>query len=442
MAPHISLTRRTLLAGLGVAAGGGLVGTASFAPTWLPDPATDALLGVYPDPPAHVWRPEVSEAHADEAVELLAETVEQANALKGRVDVDSLSDDLGFYLDNDDPSGGWLESARGESDPRKRLFYATYGMQFAGEVVGYAKVVLDEVDAQALVDRGTRLRSDAEDVLASLGDYPVSEPGRDLAYLYFVERSLSFAQLNSHRSGVYAGDVADADDYSPHSVARTWGSHVQATQRLRDARYYRDLYRERLGDDSRPYRNTLDDALATLTDETKEFPTREAMRTKVEETLELTQDTPYGAARWELLMLCYDNDFRAGFDGTGYRAGHTVQRVVETSWALMERRAHDYALRTLDVSPDDTGYDSGRAFEAKRRAVRTFRSVRDAHGSPFAGVLAQAASDLIRAGDVGLDMEWDSDVPAWRERAEATTYYLVGTGEMRELGDVLDVILT
>ncbi|WP_458208168.1 transcriptional initiation protein Tat [Haladaptatus sp. NG-SE-30] len=441
MVPDISLTRRTLLAGTGVTLGGGLVSTGFLAPTWLPDRVTDYLLRVFPEPPSHIWRPEITATHADEAVALLEETVEQANSLRDRIDIDSLPDDLAFSLDNSDPSGGWLGSAKDESDPWERLFAATYGMQFASEVIGYAKVALDEVDPESLVERGDQLRMAADNVLDSLGDYPVSNPARDLAYLYFVERDLSLARLDSHRSGTYAGGVASADDYSNHDVARTWGSHIQAEQRLRNARYYRDLYRENLGDDTRPYAGVLDDSLTMLMSEINRFPRRDEMRTKVADELELTQETPYGAARWELLTLCYDTDFRIGFDEDSYRPGHTVQHVVEVAWELLARRAHEFALSELGVSPDDTDYDSGNAFREKRRAARTFRSVRAEHDSPFAGVLAREASDRIRAGDIGVGKKWgDDDRPAWQDRVEATTYYLVGTGQMRELGDVLGIV--
>ena len=443
MVPDTTFTRRTLLAGSGTALGAGLVGIGLFAPTWLPDSMTDALLGAYPEPPGHVWRPDISDAHADEAVAHLEETVERANALRERIDADSLSEDLAFHLDRGDPSGGWLESAREESDPQKRLFAATYGVQFAGEVVGYANVALDEVDAGALAERGDRLRAEAADVRDSLGDYLVSDPARDLAYLYFTERELELARLDSPRFGAHSGGVPSGDEYSDHDVARTWGSHTQAEQRLRTARYYRDLYREGIGDGARPYADALNHALATLTDAVEEFPTRDEMRTTVRDELELTQETPYGAARWELSTLCYDDDFRFGFDEDGHRSGHTVQHVVEVARALLARRAHDFALAKLDASPDDADYDSGRAFREKRRAVRTFRSVRDEYGSPFAGVLAQEASDRIRAGDIGLESDGrgHDDRPAWQDRVEATTYYLVGTGQLRELADVLAAIL-
>ncbi|SIR64905.1 hypothetical protein SAMN05421858_3114 [Haladaptatus litoreus] len=440
MVPDISVTRRTLLAGSGVALGGSLVSTGLLAPAWLPDSVTDIALELYPEPPGHLWRPEISAEHADEAVELLEETVAQAKTLQERIDVNTLPEDLAFHLDNSDPSGGWLESARDESNPRERLFAATYGMQFAGEVIGYAKVVLDEVEPEALVDRGMQLRKETDAVLDSFADYAVSNPARDFAYLYATERQLSFARLNSHRSGIHAGGVASANDYSDRDVASTWGSHIQAKQYLRNARYYRDLYREGLSSDASSSMAVLNDAVTTLTNAINEFPRRDEMRTKIEDELELTHETPYGAARWELFALCYDNDFRFGFDADGYRTGHTVVRLVEVARALLARKAHAFTLSELDVSPDDSEYDSGHAFREKRRAVRTFRSVRNKYDSPFAGVLAQTASDRIRAGDIGVG-DYEDDIPGWRERVEATTYYLVGTGQMRELGDVLGIVL-
>lgn len=437
MVPEI--TRRRLLAGSGAALGTGVVGTGLFAPTWLPDTLTDFLLGVYPEPPARLWWPDISDAHADEAVAHLEDTVERANALTERIDVDSLDEDLAFHLDND-PSGGHLEGAREESDPWKRLFSAMQGLKYASETVGYAKVALDEADPDRLAERGARLREEAEAVRDSLGDYPVSDPGRDLGYLYFVERELGFAQINLHAWDT--GDDGDAEEYSSHSIASAWGSQAQSEQRLRNARYFRDLYRENLGDDARPYADTLDDALADLTDAIEEFPTREEMFTRVEDELELTHETPYGVARWKLMRLCYDNDFRAGFEEDHFRSGHTVQRVVETARALLARRAHEFALSELTVSPEDTGYDSGHALREKRRAVETFRSVRDEFDSPFAGVLAQEAADRIGAGDIGVGEEsYDGDQPPWRDRVEATVNYLIGTGKLRELDGVVRTVL-
>jgi hypothetical protein len=72
--------------------------------------------------------------------------------------------------------------------------------------------------------------------------------------------------------------------------------------------------------------------------------------------------------------------------------------------------------------------------------MRTFRSVRETHDSPFASVLAAEAASRIRAGHVGVSMA-DGDRPAWQPRVEATTYYLVGRGSLRELGDVFGTVV-
>lgn len=441
MVPNIS--RRTLLAGSGAAIGAGVVGVGHLAPTWLPDPVTDALLAVYPEPPGHVWRPPISEEHADEAVTLLEDTVERATELRERVDVASLPEVVAFHLkDSHDPSGGWLESANEKSEPRERLFAATYGMQFAGETVGYAMVALDEFDPTELVERGERLRTQVNEILSSLGEYPVSEPARDLAYIYFVERELSFARLDAPqpKPDAHRSDAAGQDP--THNVASMWGSSIEAKQRVRNARYFSDLYHEHLGEDAYPYVDVLHDALESFTAAINEFPRRSEMRRRVRENLDLDGRTPYGVARWELVMRCFDDDFRFGFDEGGYRAGHTVQRVVEVARTLLARRAHEFALGEIDVSPDNSGFDSGRAFREKRRAVKTFRSVRAEHDSPFAGVLAQEAANLIRSGDIGVGGAWDTDGQSkWRGRVQATAYYLVGNGQMRGLEAVLDGIV-
>jgi len=434
-----SLSRRQLL---GLVGGAGAVGGVGwFRPTWLPDPITDWLTTLYPNPPAHVWRPAVSDAHADEAVDRLERTVERAQTLKERVDLDSVPRELRFSLDHGDPSGGWLDSAQSASDAHERLQYATIGLSFAGEVVGAATFVLDEADPERLADRGRAIRSSAEAVLDSVGDYAVSDPSRDLAYLYFVERELAFARFNSRYRKRFAGETTTAsDDFTDGAVADANAAYLQAEQRLANARYYRDRYREGLGDEARSYADALDSALTTLTESIATFPTASEVRDRISDERDLGQQTPYGAARWELLSICFDSDYRRDYGPDGHRHGHTVQRVVESAIALLGRRGHEFALDELGVSPGDTGYDSGRTFRAKRRAVRRFRSVRDAYDSPFAGVLAQGAANLIHAGEVGIDLA-DGTHPMWRNRVEATTYYLVGEGEMRELGEVYGTVI-
>ncbi|WP_148414309.1 transcriptional initiation protein Tat [Haloferax sp. KTX1] len=430
-----SLSRRQLL---GLVGGAGAVGGIGwFRPTWLPDPITDWLTRVYPDPPSnYVWRPPVSDEHADAAVRRLEETVEQAKQLRSRIDLDSVDEEMRFHL-RGSPAGGHLESAKEERDARDRLFSATYGMLFAGEAVGYAKIALGEEDPDARLERGRELREASDAVADSISEYRVSAPGRDLGYLYAIERELAFVRISSHWNGTsVGGDPDSVDEYSPHGLANTWGSQLQAEQRLENARHYREQYRSGLGDDPQPHRERLDDALLGLLAETDRFPRRDQMRTKLEDELELDRSSPYGAARWELYTLCFDNDFR--FYGDDLRRDLTVFRVVKTDQALLARRAHDFALDALGVDPGDTDYDSGRSFRAKRRAMRDFRATRDEYDSNFAGVVASEAASRIRAGDVSLEM---GDGPAWKERVESAVYYLVGAGMMRELGNVVDPVV-
>lgn len=438
MVLDLNFTRRRLLAGAGATAGAALLGTGVFAPEWLPDVLTDPVIQHYPEPPAHLWRQTVTDQHADDAVSALESAVARAEELRSRVDAAEVSEDVRRRLERD-PSGGWAETARETSDNWSRLFNATYGLQFAGEAIGYARIALGEADPEALVERGRRLRKDAARIRDSVSDYRVSDPGRDLAGLYAVERALSFVRINAHRNGTYTGGEADADDYSDHAVASTWSAHLQAEQYLRNARQYRARYREALGEDARSYADELDAALKSLRRDVAEFPTQREMRERLDAD-GLNQETPYGAVRWELTMLCYDGDFRS--DDEGFRADHAVERVVRLAQALFDRRAYEYTLDELDVSPGDTGYDAGNALTAKRSATRTFRSVRREYDSPFAGVLAETATDRIRSGDIGLKAVFrDGDRPAWQPRIEAATYFLVGEGQLRELGDAVETIL-
>ncbi|WP_424006113.1 transcriptional initiation protein Tat [Haloferax denitrificans] len=426
-----SLSRRQLL---GLVGGAGAVGGIGwFRPTWLPDPVTDWLTTVYPDPPSnYVWRPPVSDEHADAAVANLESVVERAEELRSRVDRDSVDEDTWFHL-RGSPAGGHLESAKDWGSARDRLRSATAGIQYAGETVGYATVALGDDDPEFLVERGRELDRAADDLASSLSEYRVSDPGRDLAFLYAIERLLSVTRIEISWDGV--DDGGESMDYSAHDFAGEWGSQLQAQQRLRTARHHREQYRANLGDDATPYRDRLADAIDAFWTRIDEYPRRSEMRTTIEEERDLDQSTPYGAARWELFTLCFDNDARYLGD---YERGLTAKQFVDTARALLARRAHDFALGALDVEPGDTDYDSGRSFRAKRRAMRNFRATRDEYDSPIAGIVASEAASRIRAGDVSLEM---GDGPAWKERVESAVYYLVGAGMMRELGNAVEPVV-
>ncbi|WP_241430774.1 hypothetical protein [Haloferax elongans] len=100
---------------------------------------------------------------------------------------------------------------------------------------------------------------------------------------------------------------------------------------------------------------------------------------------------------------------------------------------MLARRAHEFALSELDVDPGDTGYDSGRTFRTKRRAVSQFRKSRNEYDSNVAGVVASEAASRIHTGDSRLD-----DSPTWRDRLRSATTFLVAEGMLRNLGDVVE----
>jgi hypothetical protein len=426
------LSRRRVVAGSGGAVAA-LLGAGLFAPEWLPDPLTDRAVEYVPEPPSRPWRPPVTDEHADEAVDALAETVDRAKRLREGVDPDSVSEEVAFHLDTA-PSGGWLDSAREASDNWTRLFYATYGLQFAGEAVGYALVARGEADPEALVERGRHLRRESNAVTNSVREYRVADPGRDLAFLAWLERELVFARLNSHRAGIDAGEPASAAEFSDHGVASTWGSHLQARQRLRNARRYRSALRDRRPHGASPFEEELRGAVDALTAALDEFPRRDEVR----ESLPDRRDrSPLAAARWELLGLCYDNDFRVD---ARKRSDLIAYRTLRLARALVARRAHGFVLDELDLTASDSDFDSGVALREKRRATRAFRRVRDDFDSPFAGLVAEEAANRIQAGDVAIDGGSEAS-PPWRRRVEAAVYYLVGRGSVRELPAVTSTVL-
>lgn len=428
------LSRRQLFGLLG-GGSAAFAGVSWFAPTWLPDPVTDTLTTLYPDPSSnYVWRPPVSDDHANEAVAELERAVELANELRSRIDLDSVeNDNLRVYL-NHSPSGGHLESAKSASrSNRERLHSTISGLQFTGQAIGAAKVVLDETNPEAVVERGDELRQAADDIADSISEYRVSDAGRDLGFLYAIEQQLMFARLESHQSGIFAGGTVDASEYDAHDIASTWGSHLQAEQRIRTARHFRDQYQSNLGSDPSSHRGRIEAALDDFLAGIEQYPTRREIRTKVEDELGDDERTPYSVARWEVYMLCYDNDFRVSENSLDRDL--LALRVVDTGDALLKRRAHNFALSELDVEPGDSDYDSGRTFRAKRRAMRQFRKTRKQYDSNLAGAVASEAASLIRGGDVGLEM---GDGPAWRERVNSAVYSLVSEGMLRNLGEVVE----
>lgn len=155
------------------------------------------------------------------AVADLEGTVEQAKQLCSQVDLDSADEDMRFHL-RGLPVGSHLDAAKEERDARERLFSAAYGTLFAGEAVDYVKAVLGEEGPDARPKRGRELWEANDAVADSISAYHVSDPGRDLGYLYAIERQLAFVRISSNWNGTSTGGDPDSvDEYSLHGPANT-----------------------------------------------------------------------------------------------------------------------------------------------------------------------------------------------------------------------------
>jgi hypothetical protein len=415
---------------------GGTVAVGATAPTLLPDVLTDEATKHYPTPPEvrDLWRATVTEAHAREAVDLLAETEATGERLWARTDADRPFTG----------AGGWLENAREElsnGNYADALFDAGYGLQFAGEQLGAARARLGRADLRTLGERGLALLDRADAVSADLDPYPASEPGRDLGWYYAIERQLVFARfaLDRETLAALADDGADAavdvtaDD--PDDIGPLTESLLSARLRVRTAERYRELHRDLLaGGGTRPFREHLGGVTESFRAGIESFPGRGAVRAEyVGEDVQ----TPHDFAHSQLIRSCFDYNYRFGLDGAA--ADLPVYRVVSLSTGLAQRRAHDFAVERLVIDEGDAGFDSGHVLAEKRRARDVYRSVVGTEPPALlTRQIARAVEDLQVAvvGFAGSDRR-----PLWRERVEAYCYALLGRAKLRAYPALYDAIV-
>ncbi|MFC4358681.1 hypothetical protein ACFO0N_12090 [Halobium salinum] len=442
-----AISRRRLLGGVATAGlvAGGTLAVGAESPTTLPDLLTDTATKLYPTPPeiTALWRPTVTEGHAREAVDLLADTVSEGERLWERTDTDE------HFLG----AGGWLENAReslGEAKYHDALFEAGYGLQFAGESLGVARARLGRADLGSLADRGFGLLDRVDALAADLDPYPVSDPGRDLAWYYRIERDLVFARFDADwgteameaaRNGVDDANGPEAEEYSPRDVGTLTGRLLQGRLHVRTAERFRDLLAERLdGDtgDTTDYADHLRSATGEFRAEIEALPSRGEIRSSyLDEVDDDGRYGPYGFARSRLAMWCFDSDYRFGWDDSD---GLLTHRAVETSKAVAQRRAHEFALDRLVVGPDDEGFDSGHTLAEKRRARATYRSVVGSDPPPLLTRQVKRAVEDLQVAKVGFAGNYQR--PLWRERLKAYLYALVGRAKLREYPAVYDAVVS
>lgn len=444
MVPELpSLTRRRLLAGVAGAVGGGTVAVGATEPTALPDRLTDQATKYYPTPPEvdEQWRPTVTEEHARTAVERLARIAERGEKLWSQIDADRR------YFG----AAGRLERARerlADGNYHGALRDARSGMGFAAEGVGFARKRLGRADVTELVARTTRLAEGLDDRAAAIQPYPVTDPARDLAWYYRIDRELYFARLTGPWNGYerlreqLETDGEDDSDaitagYDAHDIGRIWDGLVSAEQSLENARRFHDQLRGKLGDDASPAEPHLRKTIRSFRSAVESYPTKAEVESSFLPDGDdgYTSDDPYLSARLHLTRWCFDTDYRVALD-----AGLplTAYNVVQLSTALAERRAHEFALDNLVVEKGQSGFDSGHTLAEKRRARRTYRRVIGDDPPPILTRMARRAIEDLQVAKVGFA---GGEYPLWKDRLEAYLYALIGRAKLREYPKLFDTVV-
>jgi hypothetical protein len=414
MVPEIS--RRRVLAGGGVALGGA-AGVGFVKPDWLASALPWA--GDARSIPEYVWHPPVSETHADEAVATLEDTVAEAERLAEQVERQTGSPPRWA----DHPAGGWLEDARSESTPRRRLSDAISGLASVGHRIDDARDTLGEFETERLDSRASEVLSGAAGLEADLGDYPVSNPSRDLGYLFFVERQLGGAKY-----------LAPVDAELGDGISSLHADLFRSEQSLENARYYSRRYQNGLDDDPRPVRSDVQEVTVRLDREIERLPSYGAVRSSFRDDIE-DATRLYEVANRTLWRTCYQIGYESGYGDDESYSGLNIRQLVDAARELLTRRAYQFARSELDVSPDDTAFDRSRADEASRRARELYHSTRSEHESPLAGLLIEPGADAILTGDSRTDFGHSDE-----NYLKATALYLTAVGVLREIEDVVSMV--
>lgn len=434
-----SLSRRRLLGGLATVVAGGTVTVGATEPTALPDVLTDQTTKVYPTPPSanSHWQPTVTEEHATEAVERLAEVVSEGKKLWKRT---KSSDDEYFH-----GAGGWLENARealNDGNYYEAQRNAVTGMQYAGEEVGIGRSKLGKADLQTLAERGQKLLARVEEVVESVRPYPVSTPGRDLAWYYETEQELLFARfhadwgnLDAIRDGLDDENGPESSEFDHDAIGSITAKLLQAELYVQSAERFSELLAEQVGGSGTRYEDHLRSVGARFLRRIEEFPSRDEVESKY--IGEYDSQSPYDFAHSRLARWCFDYDYRFGHEDND---GLLVYRAVERSKGLAQRRAHEFAVNHLVVETGTEDFDSGHVLAEKQRARSVYQSVVGSNPPPLLTRQVRRAVSDLRVAKVGFGDNYQR--PIWRERVKAYIYALVGRAKLKEYPRVYDAIVS
>jgi hypothetical protein len=432
-----SITRRRLLGGIagftGLAGGTTMV-IGARKPTMLPDHVTDWATKEYPTPPEvnTLWRPTVTEDHAQVAVSLLADTHSTAERLWKRFETDEKI----FTGD-----GGWLDDARNalqNGNYHEALFDATYGLQFAAEDLGFARAKLDDVDLQALAQRVSDLQDRVQHLANDLEPHPVVDADRDLAWYFEIESELLHARYlaswdgpETAKDGGEKGREPEASNYEPYEIGEIYSGLLRGRIAVENAERWRAHLSKKMDGETTAYDDRLRAVTTTFVDEIQTFQTRDKVESKfVDDDDPLT---PYEWARVDLADQCLPSGVQSPFDAHPDDSFPVLQ-AVGLGTGVARGRAYEFAVDALVVDPGDEGFDSGHVLAEKRRARSVYQSIVGSDPSPLRTRLVGRAVEDLQVAKVGFADSYRD--PMWKERLEAYLYALVGRAKLREFPEI------
>lgn len=420
-----SIGRRDLL--VGSAALAGVAGGVLVPAEYLPDGVAFWRMRLRPVPEVSP-RPPVGDGHVSAARDDLRSLVERAERVWGRVENPAAA--TGSLPGLVDPERA-IGTARDHLDDAgtgpnlDALFAVRRGTRFAGEALGGARLALGEAS-------GEHLARQAHDILRAVAAErdrvrpAVADPSAGLARLYWVERWLLFARLNSYRDGTYAGQDHPTTEYSDRDVVRTWGSHMQARRYRADAARLYDAYREATAGERRDLTAHVSRVDERLFAEARErtFAPDEAERRRT--AVESLPEGPYRAFRAFVTAYLRNADVHSP---ERLSAGLPVYRAVENAETVLRGRAAEAAraddrLRGVDRVP-------AAALDATKRAgLSLLRERLDAAAErPTLKLLLREGRRLLWAG--GTEFDRDGAVAVDHPRARAYAKYRLAVEYLR-----------
>lgn len=419
-----SISRRRLLAGgAAVGAAGGL---GLLPAKYLPASVAQARLSFRPVPDVSA-RPPVTDDHEGAARDALQSLVERAEqewsrvedqdaaieALPGLANPERSIDSARDYLDDIPGESGW-----------EVLFSARIGAQYAGEAIGGTRLALGEASGEFLAEQAREIQANVADERERV-TYEVTDPATDLARLYWVERWLHSAQLNTYRTGVYTGQDEPTAEYDDHELVRTWGSHMQARRSRADAARLYDDYRDGAAGEWRDLTDHVEAVEAELRAEARErsFTTDEFDHRSAE--IESLPESPLRTYRWQTMFYVQNSNVEFVDD---LSAGLPLYRAVGNAEVILRAQA----LADVPDQPFEDSVPVSLLARTKRDGLALLRDHLDAvPEQSIRGLLLREGRRLLWAGDTQLD-NGDVDHP----RARAYARYRLGVGYLRHVGEM------